>query len=262
MDGSSRTVGRVLQVLEQFSVSPQSLTNQEVAARLQVPASSMHRLLQKLTQLGFLDVDADSASYSVSPALSSLGRRLADIGGYLPPLRATMSALRAHTGGTVSVWGAAGVHMRLSAILLGRVAGSSTNSLGELREPFSTPGLAMATTYSREQLRQLTQTARRRGVPLGRRFRTMRDITSAVQQVAQRGYAVGFNLRSDGWGIIAWPVPMSADQRLFGVIAVGMQVPELRSREQEIAAYAERLLQRYRKDLQAYAGHEFDGGRS
>jgi len=260
MEGSSRTVGRVLQVLEQFSVSPHPLTNGEIAARLRVPASSMHRLLQKLTQLGFLDIDADSASYAISPTLSGLGRRLADIGGYLPPLRTTMSALRAHTGGTVSIWLPAGVHMRLSAILLGRVPGTSTNTLGELVEPFSTPGLAMATTYSREQLSHLTQAARRRGVQLGRRFRTMRDITSAVQQVSKRGYAVGFNLRSDGWGIIAWPVPMSADQQRHGVIAVGMHVPELRSREQEIAAFAERLLQRYRKELRAYAGDEFDGG--
>jgi transcriptional regulator with AAA-type ATPase domain len=39
-----------------------------------------------------------------------------------------------------------------------------------------------------------------------------------------------------------------------------MHVPELRSREQEIAAFAERLLQRYRKELRAYAGDEFDGG--
>lgn len=260
MQGSSRTVGRVLQVLEQFSVSPHPLTNGEIAARLRVPASSMHRLLQKLTQLGFLDVDADSASYAISPTLSGLGRRLADIGGYLPPLRTTMSSLRAHTGGTVSIWLPAGVQMRLSAILVGRVSGTSSNTLGELREPFSTPGLAMATTYSREQLSQLTQAARRRGVRLGRRFRTMRDITSAVLQVSQRGYAVGFNLRSDGWGIIAWPVPMSADQQRYGVIAVGMQVPELRSREQEIAAFAERLLQRYRKELRAYAGDDFDGG--
>jgi DNA-binding IclR family transcriptional regulator len=261
MDGSSRTVGRVLQVLEQFSVSPHPLTNGEIAARLRVPASSMHRLLQKLTELGFLDINEESASYAISPSLSGLGRRLADIGGYLPPLRTTMSALRAHTGGTVSIWLPAGVYMRLSAILLGRVPGASTNAIGELREPFSTPGLAMATTYSRERLAQLTRAARRRGAQLGRRFRTMRDITSAVQQVTQRGYAVGFNLRSDGWGIIAWPVPMSADQERYGVIAVGMHVPELRSREQEIAAFADRLLQRYRKELRTYAGDEFDGER-
>lgn len=260
MQGSSRTVGRVLEVLEQFSVSPHPLTNGEIASRLRVPASSMHRLLQKLTRLGFLDVDADSASYVISPRLSGLGRRLADIGGYLPPLRTAMSALRSHTGGTVSIWLPAGVQMRLSAILPGRLSVNSTHALGELREPFSTPGLAMATTYSREQLSQLTRAARRRGVPLGRRFRTMRDITSAVQQVTQRRYAVGFNLRSDGWGIIAWPVPMSSDQQRYGVVAVGMQVPELRSREQEIAAYADRLLQRYRKELKDYAGNEFDGG--
>jgi DNA-binding IclR family transcriptional regulator len=248
----------VLQVLEQFSVSPHPLTNGEVAARLGVPTSSMHRLLQKLTRLGFLEVEASSAAYSVSSSLSALGRRLADISGYLPPLRSTMSALRAQTGGTVTVWLSTGVHMRLSAILVGRVPGTGTTALGELREPFSTPGLAMATTYSSEQLRQLTQVARRRGIPLGRRFRTMRDIKSAVRQVSERGYAVGFNMRADGFGMIAWPVPMRRDQQRFGVIAVGMLVSELRSREDELAAGVTRLLQRYSKDLQAYSGNEFD----
>ena len=102
MQGSSRTVGRVLQVLEQFSVSPHPLTNGEIAARLRVPASSMHRLLQKLTQLGFLDVDADSASYAIAPTRSGLGLRLADIGAYLPQQRTAMSSRPVHTGGTVT----------------------------------------------------------------------------------------------------------------------------------------------------------------
>jgi DNA-binding IclR family transcriptional regulator len=216
----------------------------------------MHRLLHKMWELGYVECEADTTRYSVAPRLTELGGRLADVGGHSPPLRALMTMLRQLSGGTVSIWVPTGVHVRLSAMLLGRIRGRSTHAPGEIREPFSTPGLAIAATWSRDELRRVTTLARRREVPFGRDFKNFREVTVAISQVTRVGYAVGFNLRLDGWGVIAWPVPITLTPRRFGAVAIGLPVSELRRREHDISREAAPLLREYRKALQAYENEE------
>lgn len=244
MDERSRTVARVMAVLEQLSVAAAPLTNQQLAKTLEVPLSSMHRLLARLTELGYLQSGPDDSAYTMDPRLAALAGRLADIGGHSSALKSLMGAVRTYSGGTVSIWVASNLRVRLTAMMKGRVQGASTHAPGEIREPFSTPGLAIATTYSEERLRQVWQSARRRNIELGRRFRTLPEVLTAVKQVEQRGYAVGFNLRGDGWGIMAWPLPASLAPVSHAAMTVGVQVAELRKREQDIALFVERSLRR------------------
>ena len=68
-------------------------------------------------------------------------------------------------------------------------------------------------------------------------------------QVTERGYAVGFNLRSDGWGALAWPVPLRRSPVRYGAMAMGLPVGDLRQRQQEIVSVAARLLQAYRTEI-------------
>lgn len=253
-DERSRTVSRLLAVLDRLSVSPHPLSNRELAQGLGAPASSMHRLLHKMWELGYLECDAGTACYSVSTRLSELGGRLAHVGGHSPALRAVMTRVRRASGGTISVWIPTGVHVRLSAMLMGRIRGRSTHAPGEMREPFSTPGLAIATHYTRDELRRMIALAKRRDVPLGRRFQNLREVASAVEQVVRRGYAVGFNLRLDGWGLMAWPIPITLAPHRVGSLAIGLPVSELRRREHEIAESVDSLLVAYQEELHADDG--------
>lgn len=248
----SRTVTRLFAVLDRLSVAPHPMSNHELAQALGTPASSMHRLLHKMWELGYVECEADTACYSVSTRLSELGGRLADVGGHSPPLRSLMAHVRRMSGGTVSVWVPAGVHVRLSAMLLGRIRGRSSHAPGEIREPFSTPGLAIAAYYSRDELRRMIALARRRGVPLGRDFRNVREVVPAIAQIERRGYAVGFNLRLDGWGVMSWPIPITLAPRRAGSLALGLPVPELRRRERDIARSVEPLREAYLEELRVY----------
>lgn len=248
-DEQSRSVARLLAVFEQLSVAPQPLSNLELARVIKAPPSSTHRLLAKLCALGYIERDPRTHSYSITPLLSGLGGRLADASGHSPALRALMQGLRVQSGGTVSVWVQSGVHVRLIAMLVGKRRGSASHAPGEMREPFSTPGLALASTYSKDEIGRLLSAARRHRIPLGRHFRTLREVLVAVAQVAERGYAVGFNLRSDGWGALAWPVPLSRLPVRYGAMAMGLPVGELRQRQGEIVTTASRLLQAYRREI-------------
>jgi DNA-binding IclR family transcriptional regulator len=251
MSDTSRTVARVIHVLEQLSVAAEPQSNQDLAKSLRIPASSMHRLLQKLVALRYVECDTDTARYSVAPSLCELGNRLAEVGGYSKPLQSLMAALRSFHGDTVTVWVPSGAHIRISALLLGKIRGLSSFAPGELQEPFSTPGLAIATFYHAQRVRTLIAQARRRRVPLGRRFRLANDVNKAIEQVRRRGFAVGYNMKSDGWGMLAWPLVITKAPLRFGALAVGAPILSLRPRQAAMVAEADRLLAVYNRELGA-----------
>lgn len=249
MGNDSRSVARVIAALEQLSVAPRPQSNLDLAQSLGVPVSSMHRLLQKLVKLGYVDCDPDTARYAVAPSLCELGNRLAEVGGYSKPLQTLMSTLRDLTGDTISVWVPSGVHVRLSALLLGKIRGASSYAPGEIQEPFTTPGLAIATFYTTAQVRRLITQARRRRIPLGRRFSRASEVTKAIEQVVRRGHALGYNMKSDGWGILAWPLIITREPLRFGALAIGSPVSNMRRRQAELVATVERLRTAYLREL-------------
>lgn len=221
------------------------MSNLELATELDVPGSSMHRLLRKLTVLGYIDCDSDTARYSITPRLSELGVRLAEVGGYSQPLRDLMGEVRDRTGYTVSIWVPRGAHVRISALLVGRTRGATSRLPGELADPFSTPGLAIAPQYSDEEIRRLIATARRHNVPLGRGFTHLTQIRNAVRRVRERGYLIGYNLRGDGWAMAAWPIPVTISPPRPGCLAVGALVPEMRRRQEHLVDLVNRLRENY-----------------
>lgn len=244
-DESSRTITRIFAVLDQLSVSPRPLSNAELASALDVPISSMHRLLRKLVSMEYLELDQQTRGYTVAVRLSELSARLAEGSGYSAPMRSLMSSVRAQLDANVSLWVASGVQVRLIAMLAGKVRGLSSHAPGEIREPFSTPGLAIAAVQPPDYARQLIHGARRRSVPLGRGYRSVREVTDAITQVARRGYAVGSNLRSDGWAMLAWPVVVSEGPMRQGALAIGLPVQDLRRKQDEIVAAMTKMLAQY-----------------
>lgn len=225
------------------------MSNVELATELDIPASSMHRLLGKLAVLGYIDRDSDTARYSVTPLLSELGVRLAEVGGYSQPLRDLMGEIRDRTGYTVSVWVPSGARVRISALLVGTTRGATSRLPGEFADPFSTPGLAIAPQYSDEEIRQLIAMARRHNVPLGRGFTHLAQIRNAVKRVARQGYLIGFNLRGDGWAMAAWPLPVTISPPRPGCLAVGALVPEMRRRQEYLVDLVNGLRETYLQKL-------------
>lgn len=250
---NSRAVARVLDVLEHLSVAPQPLTNLALARRLGVPASSMFRLLQKLVDQGYVDFDESGATYAVSGRLGELGERLADAGCRSGPMRTLLTALRDATGHHAQAWVWSGLHVRLAGIIPGKGERGAASVPGELRFPFSTPGLAIAMHWTENDVRAIARQCRRREIPLGPGFSSVPDVLRALKTIRQNGFAAGYNKISDGWAMIAWPVPIpvALDRSRIGAVAIGSRAPVLRSEERRVLAAAAPLLKAYRYALSA-----------
>jgi DNA-binding IclR family transcriptional regulator len=252
-DERSRAVARVVAALEELSVAARALSNLELAQRLGVPQASMYRILRKLEALGYVECSGNQAQYGVAPRLAELGERLADAGCRAPPLRRVMALLRAETGANVTVWVRGGPYVRLAALLSGTVRGATSNAPGELAPPFSTPGLAIASQDTLEDVRGLVTQCRRRALPLGPRFRGLAEVEKARAGVRQRGFAVGYNMRGDGWGMLAWPIQVSLAPRRIGALAIGAPVAVLRREEPRLLQLGQRLLAAYLAEQQQLA---------
>lgn len=248
----SRAVARVLAALEELSIAPTPLANHELALRLGVPPASMYRLLQKLSELGYVEYSSTQASYAVAPRLADLAERLADAGCRAPPLRRLLTSLRAEAGDHIAIWVRSGINVRIAALLVGDVAAPAASAFREM-PPFSTPGLAIASQYTPEQVRSLVAQCRRRRVPFGRRFSGIAEIEKMLRDIRTRGFAVGYNMRADGWGILAWPVAVTTSPLRIGALTIASPVATLRREEARLVQVAQKLISNYHREQHAAA---------
>jgi DNA-binding IclR family transcriptional regulator len=246
-DAEPASTVRVLGALEELSIASNPLANHELAQRLGVPPASMYRLLQKLTALGYVESSASPPTYAVAPRLAELAERIADAGCRAPPLRRLLDALRVEAGDQIAIWVRGSINVRIAALLAWDVRSSATNSFREM-PPFSTPGLAIASQYSREQVRALIAQCRRRRMPFGRRFTGIADIEKQLRDVRARGFAAGYNIRADGWGILAWPVVVSTSPLRLGALTIAAPVATLRGEEARLVQVAQRLIAHYHRE--------------
>jgi DNA-binding IclR family transcriptional regulator len=245
MHEQARTVARVMAVLEQLSTAPQPLTNGQLARELGVPASSMHRLLQKLMLLGYVDFDDSGPTYSVSVRLGVLGERLADVGCHSLPLRQLLTELKDLTGHNTMVWVPSGVHVRIAALVIGKSRERTVSREGEFWGPFSTPGLAIATTYPESQVRMLARQCRRRNESLGRQFHTVADVLASLRSCRAIGHVSGYNMVSDGWAMLAWPLTVTPEPPRVGALAIGAPAAVLRRDESRLIEIVEPRIANY-----------------
>ena len=221
----ARTVARVIAVMEQLSLAPRSLSNLQLARTLGVPPSSMHRLLQKMIELGYVEFDSAGPSYGLSTRLGMLGERLADAGCRSLPMQRLLTALRDHTGYNIMVWVPSGMHVRLAAFMAGRLTKTTLNPTRYLTAPFSTAGLAIAIRYTEAEVRQLALQCRRREEPLGRTFTTVAEVLRSLRGYRAVGHVSGYNMLADGWATLAWPLQISLQPSRIGAIAIGGKPP-------------------------------------
>ena len=251
MSENSRAVARSLGVLEQLSVAARPLTNEQLARALGIPASSCFRLLRKLLELGYVEFDAAGYCYSIGARLGDLAERLTDVACRSLPIRQLLTNLRNSTGFHVSIWVPSGVHVRIASLLAGTRRGPTSNLPGETASPFSTPGIAIAFNYTDAEVRHLALQCRKHGETLGRDFSTVKDILRALRSHRVAGYVTGYNMRSDGWAMLAWPIPVTLKPMRFGAVSLGAPVTLLRRQELELVRLTGAERERYLRALGA-----------
>ncbi len=253
-DESSRTVRRTFDLLERLSVTVEPLGNEQLARGLGIPTSSMHRLLQKLTALGYVQCDPVGRGYAIGARLGELAERLSDAACRSLPMRRMLTNIRRETGHAVAVWVPSGVHVRIAALLHGDRRGPSSNTLGDLAFPFSTPGLAIALGSPEAAIRLLARQCRARGLRLGYSVATVSDVLRVLRLRRAAGYVTGYNLRADGWGVVAWPIPITEVPTRIGGLALGAPVQALRRQEADLTRIVQRERAQYLQALRAAGG--------
>ena len=94
---------KALDILALFDHSRPEWAEHEVAAALDLPTSTAHRLLTSLRSRGYV-VRARSGRYRLGPAAMALGRRASN-GALAPSLRAALERVASETGETAVVGG-------------------------------------------------------------------------------------------------------------------------------------------------------------
>lgn len=119
-ESTGLSVGRVFLVLETMAELGRPMTLTEVAMELDLPKSSMLKLLRGMSQLGYLAEDPTSKSYFPTPRICQLGRKIEDVLIGNSNVTPMLQDLRDETGESVSIAVQHGVMVEFHHCLSGR----------------------------------------------------------------------------------------------------------------------------------------------
>ena len=80
--GTIQSVDRAARILKILAGGPRRLGVTELAQRLELPAPTVHGLLQTLQANGFVEQDRDSGKYQLGAGLLQLGNSYLDLNGH------------------------------------------------------------------------------------------------------------------------------------------------------------------------------------
>ncbi|MEM6832031.1 MAG: IclR family transcriptional regulator C-terminal domain-containing protein [Pseudomonadota bacterium] len=188
-DGSGLSVERVFLILERLAEHGKPMTLTELSVALNLPKSSLLKLLRGLTSLGYVDEDLQSKSYFPSLKVCTLGKQVEDLlighSGHI----AMLEEIRDATGESVSLAVQHGVHAQFHNGLHGHHQITFNISDG-LRFPIhvAAAGRVLLSVMPEADLDKLAARIRRSGVypdtPID-----LKSLKAELRRIRERGYA-------------------------------------------------------------------------
>lgn len=232
---STRTVSRVLDVLEHLALAPEPLRAVEIARAGDLSPSTAHQILKNLVDAGYLIFDLTSMRYHLSPRMTRLGARIS--GGYFGPgaLDRLVRRVRDLSGGSVTLCASQGRFMQVLQNLPAPGAaleGKGREDMGAQVPFFGTcSGAAWLSVQSERVALRIIRQSRRE---LGRLARDEAGVLESLRRVRRQGYAFGGLLAGDGISSVAVPLPPAANGVVL-VIAVSAPGTWIEARAAELA---------------------------
>lgn len=112
--GGVRAISRALQLVELIALAPSPSTIQELSARLDLPPSTTHRILQTLCALGYVTHYPETHRYGVGREVAEINRALTlrhDISDQARPHLAALSEASGETASLAVLYGARVLHL-------------------------------------------------------------------------------------------------------------------------------------------------------
>ncbi|HUZ89940.1 MAG TPA: IclR family transcriptional regulator [Candidatus Acidoferrales bacterium] len=215
---------RVLRVLEAFAPNERELTLSEIAERLRLPKSSVHRLLATLSGRGYIEHDSKTHRYSMGIRLFEIGSNVIHERGLHAAVRPFLEDLALATGETCHL----AVRSGTDAVYVYKLDGPSAIPMPS-RIGGRAPG--HATSIGKVLLAWGGAEVRRQAMlaPLASYSpNTITDsvsLNSELERVCDRGYATDLEEFELGLRCIAAPV-RDITERV--IAAVGLAAPAFR----------------------------------
>ena len=205
-----KSANRVLEILELFDASRQTVTVMDVARALGVPQSSTSELLGCLVNQGYLQRDRYSRTYAPTARVALLGAWVQPSlfrHGRLLPMMDQIVAEGAHPALLGSLVGVALRHVHVVGDAPAELRAGSDHHL--LHSPM---GKVLLSTFDREVVRKLVHRLNAETADAGRIVK-IADLFVELDQVRAQGFATGTT--DDGrHGIVAVLLPPSSDEQL------------------------------------------------
>ncbi|MBC7342491.1 MAG: IclR family transcriptional regulator [Clostridia bacterium] len=223
-----RAVERALDILECFT-NTTDLTLMEIAERIDLPASTVYRLVSTLAERGYLMRDGATNRYSLGPSVALLGSKSfkhLDVRKVALPV---MKDLVAKTGESVSLYMAIGgkrvcVERVNSPLRLRRVV-----EVGEQLPLTRGAAGKVLLAYLNDSVRSQVESTEGYTVDRGE-----------LERIREKGYAVSHGEREEGVSAVAAPV---FDTTGSAVAALSMSGPSFRYTEERVGAYVRAIIE-------------------
>ena len=232
------SVTTAIHLLKTFTEADQELGISELAKRLDVAKSTVHRLASALLDEGLLQQNPETGRYGLGVGLFSLGSLVRARLDVTAESKLVLNALRQETEENVRL----AVLERDHAVFLHDFEGPQTlrlrSSTGQLRPAFCTAeGLCLLAGLRGPQLAQFLKYPR-----TARTEQTVtseEELTQRIRHVKRRGYAFEDEECDPGTRCVAAPI-FNAEGRI--VAAVGVAGPRVRIRKSQVPGLAQKVI--------------------
>ncbi len=232
------SVTTAIHLLKTFSAEDEDLGISELAKRLRVAKSTVHRLASALLDEGLLQQNPETGRYCLGIGLFALGSLVRARLDVTSESRHILNELRDKTGENVRL----AVLERQSAVLLHDLESPQTlrlrSATGQLRPAYCTAeGYCLLAGLREPELKKFLMVPR-----IQRRPSTPMDdeeLRAQIRKVKRLGYAIEDEICDEGTRGIAAPI-YNGDGRI--VAAVGVAGPRLRIRKSQFPKLAQTVM--------------------
>ena len=238
-DSVVKSAGRTLAILETFQAWKRPATARELAGALKLPRSSANALLASLVTLGYLQFNAETATYFPTVRVGLLGEWLLNSVRRDRVITGIMRELSAATGETVSASVRTGMSMQFVSIMPSTFPVALNIAEGALAALFdSAVGLAWLSAQGPETIDDLRHTHNRHSEDGQISADVMRK---RLDEVERRGAAIAYGKVSPDTGAIAIAYPRPVRGQTV-VIGVGGPISRIKRSEAQVVTLMRRLI--------------------
>jgi DNA-binding IclR family transcriptional regulator len=239
-----KSLARVFEILELFSVKREPLTATQIGANLSLPLSSTFALLKSMMSLGYVIYNVDEKTYFPSTRVTDLGAWVpSSIYGSLPPWD-LMETLRNELAESISLSIQNDLSVQFVHTLRGPLPFNFNMELGYRCPLFgSAVGFAALSVKSDDEVAQYATRIATMDPEAGAKI-DLDNVMQILAEVRRTGFAVVHDDYLEGLGAIAWSVPTDHPSRHF-IMSISGPPERIRKNQIRIFRTIENSLRRF-----------------